>query len=172
MPETAHGLRPSGLPVRRRTVHGVVPADAAQALISPGYPCAIACEIRSPYEEPDLAAFELAWNWSHEQQVQTGGQLLVHVLWPEMLIPYFDLENRRPPKSVRLAGHKRDRGLLGWDGGPVLILHPGEQQLAVIAADLRTRALCVLFADNGTGRGAVNAWRKSAQPVALHERAI
>jgi hypothetical protein len=153
-------------------VQSVVRADKTRALSSPpNYPCAIACEIRLPYSEPDLAAFQLAWNWTQEQQAISGGQMLVHVLWPAVFSTYMDVEARRRMKSVRFAAHKRDgdRGLLGWDGGPVLMLHPGAQQLAVIAADPRIRALCVLFSDSVTGRGAIGAWRASAQPVALND---
>jgi hypothetical protein len=148
------------------TVLCVLPSDETQGSNSPRYPCAIASEVWHPsVDHQDLAAFELAWNWTHEQLTQVGGQILVYTHWPAMLLPYPEVAHRRSTKSVRTAAHKRDRGLLGWDGGPVLALHLGEQALAAVASDPRTRALCVVFSDELSGRRSVHVWRTNTSPT-------
>lgn len=135
----------------------------------PRYPCAICCELFDPAGgHGDLAAFELAWAWAHEQLLDVGGQMLVYTYWPAMLLQYPRVAHRSSTATVRLATHKKDRGILGWEGGPVLALHAGEQGLAAVASDPRTRALCVVYSDDVPGRRSVHAWRTATNPTPLN----
>jgi hypothetical protein len=172
--------RPEARPSSRRSPSRAtgVPSTASGALLSDqtpeqtlsAYPCAASCEVWYPStDERDLGAFELAWAWTHEQLQLVGGQILVYTYWPAMLLDYPTIAHRRSIRTVRLATHKTDRGLLGWAGGPVLSLHAGEQGLAAVASNPLTRALCVVFTDTPTGQRTVHAWRTATQPTPLND---
>lgn len=148
----------------------MLPSDETRGQTPSPYPCATSCETwYLSTAQKDLAAFELAWVWTHEQHQLVGGQILVYTYWPAMLLDYPEIAHRRSTKTVRLATHKTNRGLLGWAGGPVLALHAGEQGLATIASDPRTRALCVVFDNTVTGQRSTNTWRATTKPTPLND---
>jgi hypothetical protein len=116
-----------------------------------------------PFPPTDSDGFRTAWTWLEQRQLEVGGQILVYALW----FDHPGLSDYRHDRRVRLASHKYDRGVLGWDGGPVLALNPSRDSVGTIAEDPRTRALCVLTSQHISTLKSVDGWRLAARPCPL-----
>jgi hypothetical protein len=147
-------------------VHDVgVPINAA------GYDTALVVEPYAPTTTTD--GFRRAWTWIEDHQREVGGQTLVYALWGASvnehpgLSGYRRWPNRDWDRRVRLASHKGGRGVVGWDGGPVLAIWPSRESLGAIAEDPRTRGLCVLTSQDIAMLKCVDGWRLAARPLPL-----
>lgn len=116
-----------------------------------------------PFPPTDSDGFRTAWTWLEQRQLEVGGQILVYAL----LFDHPGLAGYRHDRGVRLASHKYARGVLGWDGGPVLALNPSRDSVGTIAEDPRTRALCVLASQHISTLKPVDGWRLAARPRPL-----
>jgi hypothetical protein len=116
-----------------------------------------------PFPPTDSDGFRRAWTWLEQRQREVGGQILVYALW----FDHPGLAGYRDNRCVRLASHKSARGVLGWEGGPVLALNPNRESVGTIAEDPRTRALCVLTSQHISTLNCVDGWRLAARPRPL-----